>query len=276
MSTIDENGFLHGAISEWVEATRTVHKDTFETAESINRLCHEFLSDRKIDLSETKTFVLSLIFARMLELYQANILLNARGMTGAGSVVFRSHIEAHFHFDAILKNDAYLDQYIDNFHIQRRHVAKSLASSKDEGLEELRSLFTEEKLKELDELMRNSFAKKLSIRKVAELGGNAGTYHVAYSFLSNDTHVNSWALEKYLDKDTAATASIRYGPVDTEVVRQLGLIGIVMLEAYEKLAGLLNEEVDARKGELAIRVKRLLDGNGSNQQLQRTGEDAGR
>ncbi len=264
MPTIDENGFLAGTISAWVERTREAHAEVIETAEAINRLCHELLSDRKIDTCETKVFVLSLLFARMLELYQAIILLNVRGMTGAGSVVFRSHIEAHFHFDAILADDTYLDQYIDNFHAQRLRMAKSLSSSESEELEELRRFFTDQKLTELEQLKEDSDVKNVTVRKVAEIGENASTYHVAYALLSNQAHVNSWALERYLEDKESDNMAVKYGPDDSEFVRQIGLTGTVMLEAYKNLANLFGEDVEACMDELSKRIARLLEANVSN------------
>ncbi len=204
----------------------------------------------------------------MLELYQAIILLNVRGMTGASSAAFRSHIEAHFHFDAILADEAYLAQYIDNFHGGRLRIAKSLSSSSGGELEELRRIFTEEKLAELEQLKNESAAKNVSVRRVAEIGGNSGTYHTAYALLSNDAHVNSWALEKYLEDDESHSIAVKYGPDDSEIVRQLGLTGTVMLEAYENLAKLFGEDVKACKDKLYGRMTRLLGANVSNKSLE--------
>lgn len=275
MISFDENGFLSGAIQEWARTNRETYEKVVRVAEEINRLCHEFLSGRIANTQDTRTFVALLLFARMLELYQALILLNLKGMTGASSVVFRSHIEAHFHFDAIFADETYVEKYIDYFHVQRLRMANAIRKSTEDSLSDLRSVFSSEKLAELKKLEEESAAEPLSIRKVAEIGGNEGTYHTAYALLSNEVHVNSLALEKYLENGASENINIKYGPDDSELVRQLALTGMVMLSAYEKLATSLGEDVSNRKSELSESLRRFLDERISNKPLQRTGEDAG-
>lgn len=259
MISFDENGFLFGAIQEWAQTNRERHEEVVRVAEEINRLCHEFLSGRIVNTQDTRTFVALLLFARMLELNQALILLNLRGMTGATSVVFRSHIEAHFHFDAIFADETYVEKYIDYFHEQRLRMAKGIRNSKDDNLSDLRGGFSTEKLAALKKLKEESAAEFLSVRKVAEIGGNEGIYHTAYKLLSNEVHVNSVALEKYLEDGASENINIRYGPDDSELVRQIALTGMIMLSAYDKLSSSLGESVSNRKRELSESLRQFVN-----------------
>lgn len=259
METFDQNGFLHGDIESWVAHTRARHKEVISIAEEANRVFHGFLSDRDANTHGTKAFVQSLLFARMLELFQALVILTTRGMVGASSVVFRSFVEAHFHFDAILQNDEYLEEYIDNWHAQRLRLAKAIANSKGKDLEELRIIFTNEKVEELKRLDDESASGSLSVRRVAELGGNEGTYHTAYALLCNQAHVNSWALESYLSDGSFESNPIRYGPNDSEVVRQIGLAILTLLESYEALARLFGEGVHEDTRKMSKKVKKQLN-----------------
>ncbi len=259
MPEYDRNGFLHGDIDKWIEKTAAKHEVVVTMAQEANRLCHDFLSGRDANARGPTAFVATLLFARMLELFQAVVLLTLRGMTGASPVVFRSFIEAHFHFDALIADPTYLDKYLDNWHVQRLRMAKAIAKTKGEGLEELRSVFTDEKLAELKKLDAESASETMSVREVAELGGNEGTYHTAYALLSNQTHVNSLALERYIEDNAPSSAStIRYGPDDSEVVRQIGLTTLTLLAAYEELAKLFDERIADQKHDLAARAQEML------------------
>ena len=259
MATFDHDGFLHGEIESWVMRTRVTHQEIISVAEEANRLFHDFLSGRDANTHGPKAFVESLLFARMLELLQAVVILTTRGMTGSSSVVFRSFIEAHFHFDAILKSDKYLDEYIDNWNAQRLRIGKAIAGTKGKDLEELRRIVSKEKLEELKRLDDESASVPSSVRRVAELGDNDGTYHTAYALLCNEAHVNSWALESYLSDDSSGSRSIRYGPNDSEIVRQIGLATHTLLDAYEALAGLFDEKVTEDKYRLSEKVEKLLE-----------------
>jgi len=172
-------------------------------------------------------------------------------------------------------DETYVEKYIAYFHVQKLRMANAIRKSTGDSLSDLRSVFSSEKLTELKKLEGESAAEPLSVRKVAEIGGNEGIYHTAYALLSNEVHVNSLALEKYLENGASENINVKYGPDDSELVGQLTLSGMVMLSAYEMLATSLGDDVSNRKSELSESLRRFLDERISNKPLQQTGEDAG-
>jgi hypothetical protein len=80
MPTFDENGFLDGRIQFWVESQRVSHRKLIERAQELNRDCHRFLDGRALSPGNGKQIATSLLFARLLELYQSIILVSERGM----------------------------------------------------------------------------------------------------------------------------------------------------------------------------------------------------
>lgn len=248
MLVLDENGFLSGAVDGWVAKHRDVNRVDVADAEELNRICHRFLSGRCVQLDDTRQLVVSVLFVRMMELYQSVLLLTYRGMRSASAVSFRALIEAHFHFEAIAKDPTYLDEFLNQFHIDRFRLGSGIATSESESLAELREYFTKERLNAAKQDKEAAGAKKITTADAAKRGGNEGIYRTAYALLSAEVHTSARSLESHLQCDESGEVTgLRYGPDEANYHRQLGLSVIIITEALEEVCRVLGADspVDA-------------------------------
>jgi hypothetical protein len=244
MCTFDENGFIAGRIQHWTDDHRTRYEALFATSLKLNRECHKFLDERSIDLGSELQLTTSVLFARMLEMYQAILIVIGRGMTSAGRVLFRTYLEAFFYFTAIHKDPLFLEEYLNQFHVQRRSFVNRLRKSKSPGLEHLRKPLTDDLIAEINQTIKQEKIRGLTIKDAAERAGLHDVYLTAYQILSGAVHTNAADLESHLDYDEQENAikGFKYGPSDEETRRIVGLASMTLAEALGTISQTFGED----------------------------------
>jgi hypothetical protein len=230
----DENGFLGGRIDVWKRRHRSVNRDLLKMAESLNRECHAFFLGHAIGTFESFRLTGFVLFARMLELYQGVLLLVDRGSRSGTRILFRSFLEAYFHFSAIHKDPAYLAEYLEQFEVDRKSLVKRIHKTEDKGMENLRRPITPELIAEVESIR----VSRMSVENVAKRGGNYNIYLTAYALLSRSVHSSAGDLEDHLaiDEESKDVVAFRYGPTDAETIRAVGLAGITLSEVLRDIA----------------------------------------
>jgi hypothetical protein len=97
MSRTDENGFLNGSIANWIVGHRDQHAATFAAIRELNRECHRFLEGRESDITSELHTTATVLFMRLMELFQGVFIVVEHGMTSVSSIVFRAYIEAYIY-----------------------------------------------------------------------------------------------------------------------------------------------------------------------------------
>lgn len=222
---------------------RSRHRQLVDDAETVNRLCHQFLDGRQVDLSDERQLTVTVLFARMLELYQGTLLLSCRGMEAASAISFRGYVEAYLHFDAIRKDPTYLNDYLNQFHVHQRRMARGILASKSDRLADLRDFFDDALLDRIDTTFDAAGARSVSMEEVARRGDNEGIYRVAYAVLSGVAHSNAYALESHLvvDDETNEIVGFRYGPSDKDLRKHVGLAALTIAAALSEVIQLHDE-----------------------------------
>jgi len=230
----DENGFLGGKIQEWIEVHRRTHGPAFLQAQQLNRENHRFIDGRNINVSDTYQLTTTVLFVRLMELYQGVMVVADRGMAAPTRILFRAFLEAFFHFAAIHKDPKYLDDYQDQFERQRKTLVNRIRHSNNPELEDLRKPIDARLIAEIDQID----VRQVSIEEVARRAGQHNTYLTAYAILSRAVHSCASDLEAYLDYDKGdqKIVSFRYGPTDAETLRTLCLAGMTMAEALKGIS----------------------------------------
>jgi len=244
MTSYDENSFLSGRIDSWIEENQAAHREIFDRAKELNRDCHSFLDDRLIDLKNEKQLVAYVLFARMIELYQSIIVVSERGMTTPSRILFRSFIEAFFHFAAIHKDSSYLDEYLNQFQINRKSLANSIRNSSSPELENLRQAVTDDLVDNIRQGIEEEGVKKISTIESAERAELLPVYHTAYRVLSGAVHTSVSDLESHLsfNEDLKEVEAVVYGPSQKEVARSICLSGLSLAEALETVSETFDED----------------------------------
>jgi hypothetical protein len=239
----DEDGFLCAKTDAWTAEARRRHWHLVDDAETINRLCHQFLDGRHVDLSDERQLTVIVLFARMLELYQGTLLLSYRGMEAASAISFRGYVEAYLHFDAIRKDPTYLNDYLNQFHVHQRRMARGILASKSDQLADLRDVFDDSLLDRINTAFNAAGSRSVSIEEVARRGDNEGIYRVAYAVLSGVSHSNAYALESHLvvDDETNEIVDFRYGPSENGLLQHVGIAALTMASALSEVIQLHDE-----------------------------------
>jgi hypothetical protein len=244
MRKFDENGFISGRIQYWIDNHRTRHEAIFSTALDLNRECHKFLSGRSVDLGSELQLTTSVLFARMLEIYQAILIVIGRGMTSAGRVLFRTYLESYFQFAAIHKDPNFLAKYLNQIHVQRKALVNRLRNSKSPGLEQIREPLTDDLIAEIKQTIEQEKISRLSTEETARRAGLHDIYLIAYPILSGAVHTSALDLESHLDYDEQENAinGFKYGPSDEETKRIVGLASMTMAETLGTISQTFGED----------------------------------
>lgn len=244
MTEYDENGFLSGRIETWIKEYQESNREILNRAQELNRDCHHFLDGRSIDLNDQKQAVSCVLFARILELYQAIIVVAQRGMIAPTQIMFRSFLEAMFHFFAIQKDPKYLDEYLDQFHIQRKKLVNKVHKSNSPQLDGLRQAIDDQLLEEIKQSVEELGIKPISIEDVAKRAECHDIYLIVYPLLCRAVHTSASALDSHVrfNKDTQEIEGFIYGPSPIETVRVIGLGGLWLAEALGEVSKLFEED----------------------------------
>lgn len=240
----DENGFLHGRIEHWVRVHRDTFSGVFAEAETLNRRCHEFLDGRSVALDNERQLVTSVLFARLLELYQGAIVLAERGLSTPVRIQFRAFLEAFFHRIAIHIDPGYLDDYLNQFHIQRQKLVNRFRHASSPRLKDLRQDLDEALVAEIAKTVKDEGAQRISIEDVARRAQLHDIYVTVYEVLSRAVHTSASDLESHLQlsKDSDEIVGFLYGPSSNETRRVICLMGMALSEALEQVSRTFGED----------------------------------
>jgi hypothetical protein len=258
MVAYDENGFLGGLIQEWIETHRKSYGPVFVLAQELNRECHRFLDGRRVDPKSKLQVTTSVLFARMVELYQAIVVVIDRGMVTPGRIIFRVFLEAFFHFFAIHRDSEYLNEYLNQFHVQRKTMVNRIRNSTSPHLEELRRPIDINLVAEIRQTLDEKGVRKVSIEEVARKADLHDIYVTVYEVLSRAVHSSASDLESHLDYNTEKETiqGFRYGPSSEETARVVCLAGLAMAEALEQMFSNFGED----RRELCSKLKSSFQG----------------
>lgn len=234
MTNIETDGFLSDEAIEGRAVFRERFQDVFAMAEDMNRVALRKLGGAKLSGIDDGSFVIYLLAIRIIESYEAIIILMERGMLAPAKLVIRPLLEALFTLVAVEKNKGLVSKYFDTQNKAHFELLRSSTQWRDEAL---KKIFKEanleakyiEKKKELKENPPNTFGP-IDWAKAADF---EDFYHVYYVQYASYTHSNLSALEDHLDRDNENKINASFGPSITgfyELLRNataFTLIGVV-------------------------------------------------
>jgi len=249
MAPYHQNGFIGNDIKAWMESNRREYVDLFLLAEKLNSDCYSTLERARPHNKDKRELLVSCLFPRVMELFQATYLLVTRGMIPASSVMLRSLIETMFVLVAITKNNEALDSYILNDERERLITAKKIINDTSSALSEIP---LEEVIRVKSEIEKKLGGKKLPkltteyFAKKAEL---YDWYLTVYAVTSKSVHAAVKDMEQYLDiGPDNKVKSIKFTPT------AMGTIGILTTAcnalgmALEAFLTTLNLDTDICRG----------------------------
>lgn len=180
---------------------RQKHKDVFELVADVNMYANDVASKTKIDSDNVQELVAGCLYARILNGFDAFVILAQMGLESDSKIILRTLLEILFLMGAICKDEEYAIKYIKNEKANQLTYANVILS-------DLENIFDKTRLDEIKQ--RKAILRKeidedciafFTIENLAKYAGLNPIYQTAYRILSKDVHILPSTLECYLKRD---------------------------------------------------------------------------
>lgn len=216
MTKIETDGFLSDEAVEGRAVFREKFIELFTVAEDLNRVALAKLSEAKLADIDDGHFVLYLLAIRIIESYEAIIILMERGMLTPAKLIVRPMLEALFTLAALGKNKELITKYFDT---QSKAHFELLRSSTMWRNEDLKKAFKESKLEakyiEKKKELKENPPDTLSPIGWAKEAEYEDFYHFYYVYYASFTHSNRSSLEDHMERSGEDYVEASFGPTST-------------------------------------------------------------
>ena len=179
MSGSEFYGILGHAGKEWAREHRRRNEGAFAACEAVVFDCSHALHGKAGNLS-LKHLLVSTLFGRCLDHFQASVLLLEYGMVPAAKVVLRALCDAMFACCAVSRNESAAQAYMDDDLRQRQKLLNKALSSTGRELATIRESATPEAMVQLRNQIQESGAKEVKTEELAKLAGLHDWYLTVY------------------------------------------------------------------------------------------------
>lgn len=225
---------------------RTRFGDIFALAEDANRVAVAALRSAKLANVENSKFVIYLLTIRVVESYEAIILLMELGMTAPAKLIIRPLLEAMFSLAAIQKDESLVDRYFDTQNKAHFELLRSTTQWKDEILRVLsREHGFERKYIEKKKELKETPPETLRPIEWAKAAEYEDLYHVYYAHYASFTHSNLSALEDHISRDEEEKVEAAFGPSIEgfyDIVRSATAFSLMSIMHMSQAFGLVIDE----------------------------------
>jgi len=259
MPPLDEKGFLGKEVEQWIPRIRNAHKGLFVLADEVNEYCQKAMYKFEAHNKDKQEVLVSTLYIRTLNNYQASILLAERGMMPQSRVIVRAMVEALFSLCAIAKSEKYADDFILEDQKNRLKYLNKFRQlhgglPPDANKEEVELLE-----KQLKEEIRAGEIKEKSTEQWSKDAGMHDWYLTAYSVLSATVHSKVKDLERYLAlNDKNEIVEFRWGPDDHDVEEILMTLIQGMLTALNCERSLFEQKQESEVSDFQERLNSLV------------------
>jgi hypothetical protein len=219
--SIDECGFIGKGIEAYKIQIREKYKDHFKYFEDFNCFLNNLKFRLEVKDTEDQRQVISLLFMKALETFQAIYILCEYGLTSDSVTLNRALFETTVHLLYCSKDEESFKSYI------AIDVANKIkwSNASRQNPEEFRKGFAERAAIQIPNLKnmikkcgKNPNWKSPSLLEMARGTGNVKLYQTFYRIASGTTHSEPASLERYIGLDKDGTIKkILWGPREEEI-----------------------------------------------------------
>ena len=258
MAPYQSHGFIGQEISTWIKANKKTHKELFGAAEKLNADCYRCIGNVRIDSDSLRQTLMSCLFARCLELFQATYILVSHGMSPSANIMLRSLMETTFILCGTAKDDEALEAYVVNGERERLRITNKILADQDYTFSKIRVGVLQGIKKELDEKMKKQKIRKFSTKDFAKKAGLHSWYLTAYAKTSWAVHATIRDMEQYLVlNETENLRSIKFVPTNEDAVTVLSTACNAMIISLGEFLSLFGADT-AMADEHSKELERLM------------------
>jgi hypothetical protein len=245
----NEEGFLGTAISDFTKAVESRYSDFFDACNKINKLAQGLKFELQIHNKDGREVLVATLFLRILNAYQAIILVTKLGLIVAAKVVLRSAIESLFILRLLSQDRKFLTEYVGSDEVRRLKWMNVALDGKSTLFDKLRDHATSALREELKGKIDKNQWKELKTIDVASRAGLREMYDTDYRLLSEEVHTLPRSMEYLLGADEDGDIrTFEWGPTDKGIdyvlftaIRVLFISLVALAELFE-----LNKAEDLR------------------------------
>jgi hypothetical protein len=199
--SIDENGFLDSDIIKFCGLITNQHRIYFDYCYSLNRLAN--LSKYKIKVMNTngQQVIAACLFTRILEGYQATIILLRYGLQVDAQVTLRSVLEAFYKLKGICEKSDFMGKYIKDGELDQFRTLETIQKSDNPYFAPFKQSNTDNSLREIQNKISELKGAKITVKEIAKCVGLLNWHESTYKHLCDAVHTSPKLLEKYLNID---------------------------------------------------------------------------
>jgi hypothetical protein len=241
--TFKRDGFLSPTMKEFRTSLRKVpaYKLWLEFAEELNRLGYEMLEDHETPTTDNQRLIISVLFIRAHQSFQATITLIDKGMLADARVVLRSAVEGAIALNVLANDGAFDVQLIEEHLHNQRKTARIVLNTP-----EYRSGCAAADIAQMETTIQEVADKETAAgREFRDINWAAvaakhcrDLYDLLYRPLSTDgTHTNINAIHRLLEFDRSSQpTAIRFGPNTHDMVEVLQRACLMFIWAADPFA----------------------------------------
>jgi hypothetical protein len=228
----------------WAKAHRRCHEKAFADCEALLAECSRALHGKSV--RDTKQLLVSLLFARCLEHFQAAVLLIEHGMEAAAKAVLRAQCEAMFTACAVSRDDSTAQAYLDDDLRQQQKLMNKAVNSSGPVLAVFRASAVAGRMAELREEIGRAGAKELRVEELARTAGLHDWYLSVYVMLSRAAHTQMRDLGRQAARrPDGSLEALTTGPSDDETGRLLAIAALALVNVRTGLGEVYAEDTQA-------------------------------
>lgn len=237
----DTEGYLSLQMDDFVNDITSKNKEIFNLSEDLNRYAQTLKFDIHADTSESSQILIVGLFAKILNSYQATIILSRYGLCSQANSINRVSLEALFVLRAIESDKSLAKVLIGGDSKNMEKILRKVTSNKDNVFDNIQSEVDVSDLAPLVQKNKDEDNNILKVEKWAELGGLTNLYLTMYSELSSDVHIEIRNISQYLTTNSSGIINGISDLPDTTNIPIVLLDSIIILSnAIESLHNVFN------------------------------------
>lgn len=209
----DEKGFLGTSIDDFSKSVQMQYSKFFELSHDINELAHAIKFELKIHNRDRQEFLAATLYLRLLNGFDAVVILGIKGLLFEAKVVLRSVIESLFILKLLCEKEDFALEYLGSSKVQSLKWMKIAHETQDPNFESLRQYATPEVMETLRKEIEQHGLRKLDVEPIAKRAGLHHFYNTQYRLLSEEVHCLPISLDPFMVQDEdGELSSFDWGP----------------------------------------------------------------
>ncbi len=209
----NEKGFLGTAIDEFSKSVQLQYARFFQLSCQINELAHATNFELQVHNRDPQEYLTATLFLRLLNGFEATVILGAKGLLFEAKVVLRSVIETLLILKLLCKEEAFALEYLGSSKVQSLKWMNIAHESQDPNFESVRQYATPKVMEALRKEIEQHGLKKLEVEPIARRADLHYIYNSQYRLLSEQVHCLPISLDPFMvTNQEGELASFDWGP----------------------------------------------------------------